>query len=117
MLWVGAGNPVKSGVSFSSFQFFLSCGGIMDYQNCWDFKQCGRECGGSPGVCPAALTSAADGVNRGLNAGRVCWAVTGTLCDGERQGTYAEKVMKCRTCDFRLKVQEEMSYKFRPIFF
>ncbi|MEJ2696517.1 MAG: hypothetical protein P8013_07690 [Candidatus Sulfobium sp.] len=92
-------------------------GGTMHYQNCWEFKQCGRERTGSAGICPAALSRAADGVNGGINAGRVCWAVTGTLCDGKRQGTYAEKVMECMSCDFRLKVMEEMSYKFKPVFF
>lgn len=69
------------------------------------------------GPCPAALVSAADGVNGGINAGRVCWAVTGTLCDGKRQGTYAEKLITCLACDFRIKVQEEMSYRFRPVYF
>lgn len=89
----------------------------MYYQNCWEFKQCGRERTGTACKCPATLATAAHGVNGGVNAGRVCWAVTGTLCDGQRQGTYAEKIPKCMSCDFRLKVQEEMSYKFKPIFF
>jgi hypothetical protein len=32
--------------------------------------------------------------------GRPCWAVAGTFCDGEVQGTFAKKLINCMDCDF-----------------
>lgn len=73
-------------------------------QNCWEYKGCGRQPGGSHvhdlGECPAATHTATDGVNRGHNGGRVCWALAGTLCGGEVQGTMAQKLGNCLRCDF-----------------
>ncbi len=83
----------------------------MPSQNCWEFKKCGRESGGTKvaelGVCPAATEAKAFGLNSGKNAGRICWAVTGTFCGGKKQGTFAQKRMSCLTCDFYLKVKQE----------
>ena len=73
-------------------------------QSCWDFKKCGRQPGGSRvadlGVCPASIASEADGLNGGRNGGRICWALSGTLCGGKVQGTFAEKLGNCVECDF-----------------
>lgn len=64
-------------------------------QNCWEFTRCGREPHGAKsidlGVCPAAADHSFDGINEGKCAGRICWAVAGTLCGGKVQGTFAEK--------------------------
>ena len=89
----------------------------MRKQNCWEFKNCGRDKMNKYGICPAATEVKAHGVNGGINGGRVCWKVTGTYCYGTAEGAYAEKLMKCAICDFRLKVQEEESYKFKYIYF
>lgn len=79
--------------------------------NCWEFKQCGREPGGKNaedlGVCPAATDSRFTGNNGGENAGRYCWRVAGTLCDGGVQGIFAEKALTCCKCDFFLQVVDE----------
>ncbi len=76
----------------------------MDVLNCWQFKKCGRELGGARvsdlGVCPAATAIKADGLNHGKNGGRACWAVAGTLCGGQVQGTFATKLGTCLSCDF-----------------
>jgi len=57
----------------------------MARQNCWEVLKCGRQEG-----CPAYP-----------NHGRACFAVTATMCRGEKQGSYEEKIQKCRsTCDF-----------------
>ncbi len=73
-------------------------------QNCWEFKKCGREQNGinaqEMGVCPAALDDSFDGINSGINAGRICWAVAGTLCEGKTQGTFHVKRQSCVKCDF-----------------
>ena len=79
--------------------------------NCWEFKQCGRESGGKHaidlGVCPAATDSRFTGINGGESAGRYCWRIAGTLCDGEVQGIFAEKALTCCKCDFFLQVVKE----------
>lgn len=79
--------------------------------NCWEIMQCGREPGGTRvdelGICPSATERAFDGVNQGYNAGRFCWAVTGTLCGGDVQGTFAEKALDCMQCMFYAQVVRE----------
>lgn len=80
--------------------------------NCWEHMKCGREPGGvnvnKLGVCPASIEQRADGLNCGKNAGRVCWATAGTLCDGKIQGTFARKLSSCMKCEFfQLVIGEE----------
>jgi hypothetical protein len=80
-------------------------------QNCWEFKKCGREPGGAKvaefGVCAAATEARVNGMNSGKNGGRACWAVTGTLCGGKVQGTFATKLSNCLACEFYKVVGEE----------
>ncbi len=79
--------------------------------NCWEFKKCGRESDGKKtkelGVCTAASDSSVNGFNNGKNGGRVCWALAGTLCGGQVQGVFAQKLDNCITCDFYNKVLNE----------
>ncbi|HEY3322421.1 MAG TPA: hypothetical protein VGP72_18305 [Planctomycetota bacterium] len=79
--------------------------------NCWQFKKCGRELGGIKsaelGVCAAAKDARVNGTNGGLNGGRACWVIAGTLCGGKVQGTYANKVGNCMVCNFYLQVRSE----------
>lgn len=82
--------------------------------NCWDYKKCGREPSGANveemGGCPAALDESFDGINRGFNAGRICWAVAGTFCEGKKQGPFHVKRESCVQCDFfQLVSQQEGS--------
>jgi len=69
---------------------------------------CGREPGGAQaalrGVCPASTETRLDGTHGGKNAGRACWAVAGTFCCGEAQGTFAEKFGACTRCRFYASV-------------
>lgn len=80
-------------------------------QNCWEVNKCGRELGGFDadrlGVCPASTDSSSDGLNKGLNGGRICWAIAGTFCNDRVQGTFAEKESTCMSCDFYKRVKEE----------
>ncbi|MBI5640298.1 MAG: hypothetical protein HZA17_07735 [Nitrospirae bacterium] len=85
--------------------------------NCWEFKKCGSESKKGLGICPAFTETKAHRLNRGKNGGRICWAVTGTHCNGEKQGTYAQKVLLCSDCDFRRKVKDEEGMTFRFIYF
>ncbi len=79
--------------------------------NCWEFKKCGKETGGmnngERGTCPAATESRLDGVHGGRNAGRACWAIARTLCEGTPHGNYVSKFQSCRECDFFKSVVRE----------
>ena len=86
--------------------------------NCWEFKKCGREPDGTNvqdmGVCPAALDDSFDGINSGINAGRICWAVAGTLCEGKKQGIFTIKRESCVKCDFFKIVGRQESARDSP---
>ncbi len=86
-------------------------------QNCWDYKGCGREPGGAKvkdlGVCPAASDETCTGLNNGVNAGRICWAVAGTFCGGKVQGDFAQKQLSCLNCDFYQDVFQEEGSDFK----
>jgi hypothetical protein len=87
----------------------------VDNYNCWEILHCGREPGGERvvelGVCPAAETPYFDGINNGRNGGRFCWVVAGTFCEGEVQGTFAQKAMNCMQCLFYAQVVREQGRK------
>jgi hypothetical protein len=76
----------------------------MSRLNCWQFKKCGREPNGAKvaefGVCPAAMEARLNKTNSGMNGGRACWAITGTLCGGKVQGSFAAKLGNCMKCEF-----------------
>ncbi len=79
--------------------------------NCWEVMACGREPGGKKalesGACAAAVDNSFDGIHSGKCGGRICWAVTGTLCGDCQQESFAEKRSSCLECDFFQMVQEE----------
>ena len=77
--------------------------------------KCGREPGGANtrrhGVCPAATERKLNGVHGGLNGGRACWVVAGTLCGelppGARaEGTHASQHETCKDCGFYRSVRD-----------
>jgi len=82
-------------------------------QNCWEMKNCGREPNGENveelGVCPASTDISSDDLNGGKNGGRICWAISGTFCGGEVQGTFAQKELSCVGCEVYRMVQNEES--------
>ncbi len=88
-------------------------------QNCWDFKKCGRQPGGAKvadlGVCPSSIDVKANGLNGGRNGGRICWALTGTLCGGKVQGTFAQKLANCMDCEFYRLVQTEQGKEVQSL--
>lgn len=65
------------------------------------------------GVCPASIEMRTDGVNDGDCAGRACWAVTGTFCEGQVGGKFANKVTTCLHCDFYKLVCLEQGENFQ----
>ncbi len=90
----------------------------MEPENCWEKKKCERGPNGEKvkelGLCPAAADDAASGINRGDKGGRICWAIAGTLCGENPQGTFAQKEKSCMECEFFLQVMaEEGARKFQ----
>ncbi len=89
----------------------------MAKMNCWEFNKCGRQPGGASvseyGICPAAAAKRLDGVHGGINAGRACWVVGGTFCNGSVQETFAKKYDNCLECDFYNKVRSEEASDFQ----
>jgi hypothetical protein len=77
--------------------------------NCWEFEKCGREPGGANehDICPAAIETYANGINGGKNAGRICWAIAGTLCNEMIKGTFAKEKFSCMNCEFFKLVNKE----------
>jgi hypothetical protein len=86
-------------------------------QNCWEFKNCGRHPGGPKagefGVCVASTDKEHNGKNAGINGGRYCWKLAGTLCGGQVQGSFASKVMNCAQCEFFKQVKQEEGDNFK----
>lgn len=87
--------------------------------NCWEYVGCGREFGGEnifeQGVCRTSIDISADGINGGKNGGRICWSVSGTFCEERMNGSYAKKILSCRSCDFFRTVREEEGSEFISI--
>ena len=87
--------------------------------NCWQYMGCGRGPGGvnvaKQGICPAADDAGADGLHGGDGGGRACWAISGTLCGGKVQGSFAAKITNCLECDFYRLVQLEEKDRFESI--
>lgn len=79
--------------------------------NCWEYMKCGREPKGEKakelGVCPAATYSSVNGLNGGINGGRICWAVAGAYSFGGIKGTFSQKKFFCYDCEFHRKVLAE----------
>lgn len=67
------------------------------------------------GICPAAQSTEHHGMNRGNNAGRICWAVAGTMCGAKIQGTHAEKMSSCMMCQVFLGVRQEEGPNFKML--
>ncbi len=89
----------------------------MGKMNCWEFMKCGRQPGGAHsvdlGVCPATQEFRLNGIHEGMNAGRSCWVLSGTLCRGEVQGSFAKKFKNCEICNFYQTVKKEEFPRFQ----
>lgn len=85
-------------------------------KNCWEFNACGKELGGvnemECGICPASIETKLDGIHGGRNAGRACWAISGTFCKGCVEQAFNEKFHSCRTCSFYQTVVHEEGVNF-----
>lgn len=79
--------------------------------NCWEFLKCNYG-PASPEPCLAATDKASNGVNRGKNGGRSCWAVVGVLSGSKTLAPCARET-NCLACDFLhlVKLDEGQSFQ------
>ena len=91
----------------------------MKKTNCWEFNKCGREPGGarikSLGVCATATNSTVNGLNGGINGGRLCWLISGTY--GKSKAEYAnciamQNLTSCIECEFHNQVLREEGFTY-----
>ena len=67
--------------------FLLSLKGNTKHQkSCWAVRKCSSE---NRRNCPAWE----------FKAGRLCWFINGTMCEGRAQLDWQEKMKICRACD------------------
>jgi len=94
-------------------------GRINEKQNCWEYMKCGRAPNGHNvaqfGVCPAATAEPYNGVSGGVNGGRCCWKISGTMCFEILQGDADNKLISCIQCSFFKKVKNEEKISFPKI--
>jgi hypothetical protein len=76
---------------------------MKEKPNCWEFKKC---CDNSMNlnngsiVCPAKKEFIADGLNGGINGGRICWIIMDSHCKKKARTA-------CFQCEFHYKVKAE----------
>lgn len=65
--------------------FFLLSRKIQGADDCWSILDCPEE---RKKKCPAWE----------FNAGKLCWFINGTVCEGEIQASWGDKMKHCRAC-------------------
>jgi hypothetical protein len=81
------------------------------FLNCWEAKDCGREPNGRNvllyGICPVTIESSVDGVHKGKNGGRCCWALAPTIENKNNKSTICSGgLYECIKCDFYKSVRD-----------
>ena len=61
--------------------------------NCWEIIKCERHKGGKK------VNELGECIVSKEEMGHSCWAVAGTLCGGKIQGTHAQKIGYCTSCE------------------
>jgi DNA-binding XRE family transcriptional regulator len=64
----------------------LKTSGTKRTRNCWTMKKCPQE---TKKCCPAWE----------FKAGRLCWCINGTICHGDVQKSWPQKMKICRKCE------------------
>jgi hypothetical protein len=76
---------------------------MVDKLNCWDYKKRCKEMNSrsnSNNLCPAKNEVIANGLNGGINGGRMCWVIMDAHCKKKNQ-------TDCFQCEFQYKVIAE----------
>lgn len=96
--FIKAVNEAEGGFSISLY-FPHQSEQEMSQTPCWEHMKCRRDTNQET-KCPAYPYF-----------GRICWAVAGTLCAGEIQGTFAQKLTDCKRCGFYKSIRTQKSKK------
>ena len=77
---------------------------------------------GKSGYCPVARAKSADGLNGGINGGRICWILIGNKCGNSSGCSPSKDISSCDSCDFHERVKKEeglrkVCYAVGEIFF
>ncbi len=68
------------------FLVSMAAGTNRELGECWEVKDCPPE---RRSTCPAWE----------FKAGRMCWFINGTICEGEIHNSWNEKMKICRSCE------------------
>ena len=68
------------------FLISMKRGNLKGQKACWTIKKCPPK---RKGPCPAWE----------FQAGKLCWFINGTICEGIAHKTWEEKIKICRTCE------------------
>jgi hypothetical protein len=75
-------------------------GGKKAQKPCWIIKRCPNEI---KKQCPAWE----------FKAGRLCWFINGTICEGNVHKNWKEKMEICRKCEVLISVMQPLSYEVK----
>ena len=70
-------------------------GNTPPQKSCWTVKNCAPK---QREKCPAWE----------FQSGKMCWFVSGTICCGEAQQSWEEKMKRCRSCDVLKAVTDRL---------
>lgn len=93
----------------------------MTKLNCWEYHNCKVGMNSSLSedeLCEVARAKECNEINNGINGGRICWSVSGTLCNNKHKGHFTHEIDSCMQCNFFKVVQSEEKKNFviiRPI--
>ena len=80
----------------------------MNEINCWDYMNCGNGPEGfnstKSGACPVAKDNKADGLNNGINGGRLCWVIAENSPLDAIKCSELHLKSSCFSCEFKYKV-------------
>jgi hypothetical protein len=86
----------------------------MSKMNCWEFMKCGKHVENGKtdrsDVCPVAIEKTANGLNGGVNGGRICWIVADMCCRRWMPCQDNKRNDPCFSCEFRFKVMAEEGF-------
>jgi len=79
----------------------------MKRLNCWEFMNCDRGPKSKDNPCPVAREITANGLNNGINGGRLCWVIIDSLDLRNIKCSERHDSSSCFVCEFRYRVLTE----------
>ena len=64
---------------------------------CWEIRGCPRKI---RETCPAWE----------FESGHICWFINGTICQGEPQGSWSQKMVLCRRCEVFVSFMKRLGF-------